>query len=170
MQALAPTTPEGDEPLSEVFLQLNETDFPKRYLPKGPNGERLSLPAPARLTIGNEGIKIDVIAPEDRGGYYDSDYEPPDFEDNPPLISMSFRKDKILGLIVGGRTRWHPTALLVIADPTGVDQGFTLTFESTDSNNPDWHIKKLTKHVREQLGVKIEQVGPSPTEAEDVPF
>jgi hypothetical protein len=45
MQALAPITPEGHEPLSEVFLQLDKTDFPERYLPKGPNGERLSLPA-----------------------------------------------------------------------------------------------------------------------------
>jgi hypothetical protein len=53
------------------------------------------------------------------------------------MISMRFAKDKILRLMVGGRTSWRPTAVLVIADPTGVDEGFTLTFESTDSNNPD---------------------------------
>jgi hypothetical protein len=35
MQALAPITPEGHEPLSEVFLPLDKTDFPERYLPKG---------------------------------------------------------------------------------------------------------------------------------------
>lgn len=163
MQALAPTTPEGDDPFDEVFLQLAKTDFPKRYLPKGPNGERLSLPSSARLTIGGQAIKVDVIVDEDHGGYYSSDYEPPDFDDvDPPIISMSFRRDKILRLVVGGRTRYHPTAVLVIADPTGTDEGFTLTFESIDSNNPDWHIKKLTKDLRERLGVEIETVNPPP--------
>jgi hypothetical protein len=54
---------------------------------------------------------------------------------------MSFCKEVILQLVVGGRTNWHPTALLVIADPTGVEEEFTLTFESTDSNTPEWHIK-----------------------------
>jgi hypothetical protein len=171
MQALGPTTPEGDELLSEVFLRLNQTDFPSRYLPKGPNGERLMLPSSARLIIGDEGIKVDVIAEDDHGGYYPSNYEPPDFDDvDPPIISMSFRKNVILRLVIGGRTRWHPTALLVIADPTGIDEGFTLTFESTDSNNPEWHIKKLVKHVRERLGVKIEQVSAGQPDVEDMPF
>lgn len=122
------------------------------------------LPSSARLTIGQEGIKVDVIAEQDNGGYYPSNDERPDFDDpNPPIISMSFRKDVILRLVIGGRTRYHshPTALLVIADPSGVDEGFTLTFESTDTNNPEWHIKKLMKHVREQLGVKIEEVSPT---------
>jgi hypothetical protein len=157
MQALAPTMPEGDEPLPEVFLQLYETTFPKRYLPKGENGETLSLPASARLLIGNEGIKIDVIVEFDLG--YD-DYESRDFDDNPPLISMGFRRDKILRLEVGGRIHSHPTAILVIADPTGVDEGFTLTFASTDSNNRAWHIKKLSKDLRERLGVETAQVEP----------
>ena len=172
MQGLAPTTGEGEEPLCEVFLRLNKTDFPTRYLPKGPNGERLNLPSSARLTIGDEGIQVDVIADDDHGGYYPLNYEPPDFDDvDPPIIPMSFRKDKILRLVIGGRTHWHsPIALLVIADPTGVDEGFTLTFESTDSNNPDWHIKKLVKHVRERLGVNIEQVRAEPPEVEDIPF
>lgn len=161
MQALAPTTPGGDEPLFEVFLQLYKTNFPKRYLPKGENGESLSLPSSARLLIGDEGIKIDVIIVLDQG-YYDSDDEPRDFEDDPPLISMRFRKDKILRLEVGGRIHSHPTAVLFIEDPTGVDPAFTLTFASTDSNNPDWHIKKLSKDLRQRLGVETEQVEPQP--------
>ena len=158
MQALEPRTSEDGEPLSEVLLQLYKTNFPQRYLPKGANGERLDLPASARLTIGEQGIKIDVIIEEGRG-YYGSDYEPPDFaEVDPPIITFGFHRDKILRLVVGGRNHSHPIAILVIADPTEVDEGFTLTFASTDSNNPNWHIMKLTKHVRERLGVTIEEV------------
>lgn len=110
MQSLAPTTLEGDEPLSEVFLQLYKTNFPKRYLPKGENSESLSLPSSARLLI-DQGIRIDVIIVLDQG-YYDLDDEPRDFDDDPPLISMRFREDKILRLEVGGHIHSHPTAVL----------------------------------------------------------
>jgi hypothetical protein len=77
MNAIEPR--EVPEALPPIFLQLDSTDFPRRSLPKGPNGERLSLPTAARLQVEEQDLKIDLIAEEDRGGYYSSDYEPSDF-------------------------------------------------------------------------------------------
>jgi hypothetical protein len=68
---------EVPEAFPPIFLQLDSTDFPRRTLPKGPNGERLSLPTAARLQVDEQGLVIDLIVEDDRGGYYSSDYEPP---------------------------------------------------------------------------------------------
>lgn len=42
---------EVPEAFPPFFLQLDCTDFPRRSLPKGPNGGRLSLPTAARLQV-----------------------------------------------------------------------------------------------------------------------
>jgi hypothetical protein len=130
------------------------------------------LPTSARLLIAEAGLSVEMIV-HDPEEYCNQYYEPPDFDDvDPPIARLDFEKQDILCLGVGGSTpRWRPTALLVVADPTDVGEGFTLTSESKDPNNPDWHIRKLAKHVRERLGSPIEEIslprGDSPF---DIPF
>jgi hypothetical protein len=154
-----------------VFLRLTGTDFPEPSLPRGNKGRRLTLPAAARLQIEAEGIRIDLIVDDDdRGGYYDQDYEPPDFDDvDPPLITLNLRREAILRLVTDRRGR-YTTSDLVISDPTGVVEGFTLTFESTDRNNPGYWTKLLAKLVGERLAVSIEELMPEPRRPDDIPF
>lgn len=153
---------EVSEAFPPIFLQLDSTDFPRRSLPKGANGERLSLPTAARLQVEEQGLTIDCIA-EDRGGYYSSDYEPPDFDDpDPPIISMSFRKEKILRLTIGQTYHGVPTANVLIEDPTHVVEGFSLKFQSTDSNNRDYWILLLRKGLVEIMGIPVEESTPPP--------
>ena len=161
---------EVPESFPPIFLQLDSTDFPGRSLPKGPNGERLSLPTAARLQVEQDGLRIDLIAVEDHGGYYSSDYEPPDFDDpDPPIISMSFRKEKILRLTIGQNYHGVPTANVLIEDPTHVVEGFSLKFQSTDSNNRDYWILLLRKGLVERMGIPVEE-STQPARDDFMPF
>jgi len=151
---------------SEVRLEFEKTDIPHHVLPRGEKGEHLILPTHARLLVSNEGLRLEMILrdPQDEDEYWpDFDYE------NPPIVFLQLPKEEIIRLIVGGRLYGRgsrPTAILVISDPGDVVDSLTLTFGSTDPNNPEYWIKALAKMLRERLGVEIDTV----TEPDDEPY
>jgi hypothetical protein len=174
MQAPEPTrSPEA----APIVLELEKTDIPEGFLDalprKGIRREQLILPTSARLFITNEaGLGIEMIAHAEK--YCSEYYKPPTFNDlDPPIISMGLNRQNILRLTIGGWVlhQWmpYPSAVLVISDPLGVTEGFSLTFSSTDRNNPDYWIRALAKLLQDRLGVQIEvknQIPPEP----DMPF
>jgi len=120
--------------------------------------------------VEEESLRIDLIAEEDRGGYYSSDYEPPDFDDpDPQIISMSFRKEKISRLTIGQTYYGVPTANVLIEDPTHVVEGFSLKFQSTDPNNRDYWILLLRKGLVERMGIPVEE-STQPPSGDFMPF
>jgi hypothetical protein len=153
---------------SEVRLELEKTDIPRHVLPRGEKGEHLVLPTNARLLVQHEGLRVEMILREPDDEYWpDFDYE------NPPIVFLHLDKEEILRLIVGGRLYGrgsHPTAILVISDPGDVVDSLTLTFASTDPNNPEYWTKALAKMLRERLGVEIEAVVEEPDDESYIPF
>jgi hypothetical protein len=161
-----------------IALELEKTDIPEGFLDalprKGIKREQLILPTSARLFITKEGgLGIEMIA-HDAEAYCSEYYKPPTLNDvDPPIISMGLSKQNILRLTIGGWVlhQWmpYPSAVLVISDPLRVTDGFSLTFSSTDRNNPDYWISALAKLLQDRLGVNIEvknQIPPEP----DTPF
>jgi flavodoxin len=62
----------------------------------------------------------------------------------------------------------HPTAILKISDPGGIEESLTLTFSSSDSNNSQYAIKMLARELGAQLEVTVkdQQVPPD----DEMPF
>ncbi len=156
------------DPVSEVRLELEKTDIPHDVLPRGDKGERLILPTHARLLVRDEGLRVEMIVRDPEDEYWpDFDYE------NPPIAFIHLPKEEILRLIVGGRLYGrgsYPTAILVISDPGDVVDSLSLTFASTDPNNPEYWTKALAKMLRERLSVEIEAVNEPPDDEPYIPF
>lgn len=160
-----------------IAMELEKTDIPQGFLDALPrtgiNREQLILPTSTRVFVTKEGgLGIEMIA-HDAEKYCSEYYKPPTFNDvDPPIISLGINKQNILRLVVGGWVlhQWmpYPSAILVISDPLGVTEGFSLTFSSTDRNNPDYWIRALAK-LLQGLGVFIEVNNEIPPEP-DTPF
>ena len=172
MQDLA--TSRSRASISQVRLRLVGTDIPYDAIPKNERGDSLILPTDARLSVNNDGIRIEMIL-LDRDLWGDQFYTAPTFDDeHPPILPLNLPTDEIVRLQIGGWTQSFnpdPTAVLVIRDPYDVVESLTLTFASTDPHNPGYAIKALAKMVRERLGVAVQETKVAPPEFdEDVPF
>jgi hypothetical protein len=168
MESLA--TSNSPTPMPDIILNLESTDIPSYALPKPDAGKRLILPTSARLSVTGEKLRIEMIV-VDSESWGDQYYEAPTFEDeNPPTVSLEIHKSKIQCLIVGGHTfhMRHPTAILKISDPGGIEESLTLTFSSSDSNNSQYAIKMLARELGAQLEVTVkdQQVPPD----DEMPF
>ncbi len=69
------------------------------------------------------------------------------------------------------RAAWSvlPTANVLIEDPTHVVEGFSLKFQSTDSNNRDYWILLLRKGLVERMGIPVEE-STQPPSGDFMPF
>jgi hypothetical protein len=159
--------------VSEVRLELQATDIPSYALPRGESGARLVMPTEARLLLRNGALRIEMIVtdPETWGNQF---YDQPTFDDeNPAIIFLNLDGEDILRLTIGGYTygNRYPTAVLVMKDPSEVEDELSLTFASTDSNNPKYAIKALKKMLQEKLDVTIEEMRHELEEVvDDIPF
>jgi len=140
---------------SEVYLEMLSTDIPSRALPR-----HLFLSSSARLSIADEGLRIEVIARDPEINYYNE--SEPDFDDeDPPIIELHISKTRFLKLVIGGSTRGgKPTAVLYVSDPGEIVESFHLTFASEEHNNPTYPIKVFAKMLAEHFGVAIEDTTP----------
>lgn len=140
---------------SEVFLRMLSTDIPSRALPRN-----LILSSSARLSIVDEGLRIEVIARDPEINYYNE--SEPDFDDeDPPIIELLISKTRFLKLVIGGSTRrGEPTAVLYVSDPGEIVESFHLTFASEEPYNPTYPIKVFAKMLAEHFGVAIEDTTP----------
>jgi len=158
--------------LPVIKLVLAETTIPSQFLP-----QHLYIPTLAFLSIKGGVLHVDVKI---------RDPESDDWElDDPTVRSKTFDigKDQILGIVIGGtRSRGgynrYPRVQLVIRDPLGIVESLSLTFASTDANNPTYCIKAFAKILTDQFGefgmpgtvhLPHQQTQPSPDE-DDIPF
>src|ERR1051326_417130 len=170
MQELA--TRRSGVKFSTVPLRFLSTNIPTYALPKGEDNEPLILPTSARLSVVEDGLLIEVIALEPGVNYYGN--EEPDFDDpNPRIIKLPISKKRILRLVIGGHTRAnsYPTAVLMVSDPGEIVASFSLTFASTDFNNPGYAIKVFASMLHDGLAVPVEDTTPGPKQNNtDIPF
>lgn len=142
---------------------MAETTIPSQMLPAD-----LSLPALARISFGEDTIKIEVqfLGPE-------SDFWQADDAEG-VYRSFELGKDDMLRIVIGDRWRDGPRhakscAILEIRDPYEVEDSLQIRFASLDQNNPDYWIKFLVKKLNQRYGLPIVQIEKR-IEEEDIPF
>jgi hypothetical protein len=141
-----------DVPATVIPLILDATDIPQDLLPLGENNETLILPTEARVAVTGQRVEAWFIARDN-----DSDDWPSFTDGNAHLIPMRIEKNRIISLTIQTK-EWNNLVKgkLALVDPVGAVAQLTLTFSSSDRNNPGYWVRVFAKLLG-SIGIAIEE-------------
>ena len=151
-----------------IKLLLEATTIREQAFTLTKDGQRLHFPSYVTLSAKEDILNINVTLRHHLEDYWDAD------DGQHAIETISLPCNTLLRLVID---QWWPpdhddpwpAANLHVRDPLDLVESFSITFASTDRNNPQYWIKAFVRLAKDTLGIPVLSPAPPSTKRSSAP-